>query len=83
MTGTQLGRRILAAVVVAVFPPLLLLTVIGWAGESVKGDLGSALALAAVIVPMWLLWFATIVWIVRAGRPNTARWLGRHPDQPH
>jgi hypothetical protein len=82
VTGTQLSRRILAAVVVVVLPPLLMLTVIGWAGESVKGDVGSALAFAAVLVPMWLLWFATIVWIVRAGWPNTARRLGRNPDQP-
>jgi predicted permease len=71
VTFVQLTRRILIAIVVIVFFPLLMMTVIGLTDASVGNRPGSALALAAVLVVIWMLWFAAVASIARSGERRT------------
>ena len=68
MTFKQLNRWIVSAIVVVVSPGLLMLTMIGGADEAISRTPGALLQFAAVVVPMWRLWFAAIAWVIRAGR---------------
>ena len=83
VTYLQLTRWIVAVIVVVVFPPLLMLTVIGWADSSVNRRPGAALEFAAVLVPIWGLWFAAIALVIRTrGRPKKARPHRRDREKP-
>ena len=65
-TNMTMSRGIVSAIVVVVFPGLLMMTMIGVADGGISQTPGALLEVAALVVPMWLLWFAAIAWVIRA-----------------